>query len=263
MLKLASTQIHFVLATVATLALAACGGGDEDDGGNNNTGGSGGGGGSGTGSNVLVSDFETASGDGKYDGYSENPTQGWKTAWFTYGDKSASPMIFPTRMMPFETVEDPARAPGIHVANAKGSGFSIWGAGMGFNFLVNGVGVPPSKVDLSAFKGISFWMKVTNPALNGPVQVKLVDFDHALVEDGGGCTPLPTPTMGDCNNTHQFQITNATSEWKQFTISFDQMAEEDWGQKFPKDLKEVIGFQFQVRANTTFDFAVDNFELTK
>ncbi|HYO98324.1 MAG TPA: hypothetical protein VER33_27655, partial [Polyangiaceae bacterium] len=256
MLKLASTQIHFVLATVATLALAACGGGDEDDGGNNNTGGSGGGGGSGTGSNVLVSDFETANGDGKYDGYSEKPDYGWKTAWFTYGDKSASAMIFPTRMMPFETVEDPARAPGIHVANAKGSGFSEWGAGMGFNFLVNGVNMPPSRADISAYKASSFWLKIGSTALNGPIQVKLVDFDHALVADGGGCTPLPMGTpMYDCNNTFQTLISTATSEWKQFTVTFAEMTEDTWGQKVPMDLKEVIGFQFQVRANTTFDFA--------
>lgn len=265
MLKLASTQIHFVLAMVAAVGLAACGGGDEDDGGNGNTGGAGGGGGgSGTGTNELVSDFDMPNGDGAYDSYSEKPALGWKVAWFTYNDMTAGAMQMPVAMMPFVATMDATRPTGEqYVAKTNGSGFTLWGAGMGFNFAVSGLNMPPSKVDISAFKGIRFWLKVTNPAINGTVSVKLVDFDHAEVKDGGGCTKLTTPTMFDCNNTFQYPLTNATSDWKQFNIAFSEMTEQDWGQKFPMDLKEVIGFQFQVPANTTFDFAVDEFELTK
>ena len=61
-----------------------------------------------------------------------------------------------------------------------------------------------------------------------------------------------------CDNSHGKDM-EASKEWKQVKVAFKDLAQgAGWGKKFDFDAKEVIGIQWQVAQNLTFDLAIDN-----
>lgn len=263
----ASSRI-FVLCSALSFSIVACDGGDDTT---ENpppppaaTGGSGGGGAPAT-TGTIVANCDELN-PMAHDGYYKNDTEGWEIAWFTYTDNAESAAagkamgtITPAEKAPFVCTQDAADATNpTYVFNAKGSGFATWGCGMGFNFKIMTDPTPPGTVDLSKFAGIKFSIKV-NSAETGTVRVKLVDAQTTPVARGGTCDSA----LGACDNNFGYILSNTTvGTWVDFTIPWSDLKQETWSSQMfttGPQISKAIGFQFQVKQNTNFDYSVDNF----
>lgn len=261
-MKRLSNQYTLPLLVALSAALAAgC-----DDGGSNTDGTAGmgnmpAGGNGGGGAEVpvlIISDFETPSTtDDVYDGHSEDATRGWVIDWFTYTDKadgmSPNGMITPPEGERFVAQEDATRAGSPHVANITGGNWKSWGAGMGFNF-TNPVG----PVNLTEFKGVSFWGKANVPQSYN-VKVKIVDARNTPVDRGGTCVPGMPKAGARCDDVPLFKAA-LTNEWQRFDITWDKFKPEGWGGTGYTDvqLDSVLSIQFQVGTEAMFSISVDS-----
>jgi hypothetical protein len=158
---------------------------------------------------------------------------------------------------------------GTMAAHTSGSGFTTWGAGMGFNMLTpvsaspSGLEAPcvpatanPGRVDLSMFTGLSFSVK----AAGHSVRLKVTDAQSVPTTVGGDCVPSEIETER-CEDAFGKVLTLATpGQWEDFSFSWAELTQEGWGRKFATGLQTtaVIAVQFQVTASTAFDFWVDN-----
>lgn len=268
----ASSRI-FVLCSALSFSIVACDGGDDDT---DPTpappaasGGMGGGGGTPVTGNV-VANCEDDHNALAHDGYYMDATNGWEIAWFTYTDNAESAAsgkaqgtITPPEKAAFVCIQDPQDATNpSYVFNAKGSGFATWGAGMGFNLKIPPSGAPegtqPGLADISTFTGIKFSIKV-NSAETGTVRVKMVDAQSTPPDRGGTCDKA----LGACDNNFGMVLMGTTvGTWVDFTIPFADLRQETWSSQMfttGPQTTAVIGFQFQVKQNTNFDYSVDNF----
>jgi len=141
------------------------------------------------------------------------------------------------------------------VFNAKGSGFTQWGAGMELTLDLD---APlPTGVDLSSFRLIRFWAKV-NSATTGAIRLMLIDAQTTPTARGGTCTG----ETGACENYFGHPLVTLSLEWQQFVVPFTMLKQATWSsQMFPApDLTQVFGFRFQA-GKTSFDYSIDNVEL--
>lgn len=268
--QVVSTRSCLILS--ALLSLAAFGCSSDDSGNDDNTGGApptmpqGGSSGAGAGDGLLLADCELAStaDPNVHDGYMANAASGWEIAWFTYTDSAdamaagtAVGTITPPEMAGFVCVQDMRNGAPTWVFNAKGMGFTAWGAGMGFNMKIMTEPTPPGNVDLSQYTGVKFWAKV-NSATTGQVRLKVVDQQTTPIARGGTCTG----NNGKCDNTFGFPLATINTDWQEFTVPFSSMKQETWASEMftAVQTSNVIGFQFQV-GKTAFDFSVDDFRL--
>jgi hypothetical protein len=130
----------------------------------------------------------------------------------------------------------------------QGSGFTLWGAGEGFNFddPGNGDGGSAKVVyDASAYAGIVFWAKAGSGSTTSlRVNVSDKDTDPA----GGVCAPV-----SKCNDHFGATIPLAT-EWRQIVLPFSELKQAGWGMPASSfDAAHVYACQFQVPAAATFD----------
>jgi hypothetical protein len=262
----ASSRI-FVLCSALSFSMSACGGGDDTTDPPpppGATGGSGGGG-SPAASNVIAN-CEDDHNALAHDGYFKSEAEGWEIAWFTYTDNveaaaqgKGQGTIVPAEKTAFVCIQDATdTVNSSYVFNAKGGGFTLWGAGMGFNLKIAPEGTPPGLADLSKFTGIKFSIKVATPE-TGNVRVKMVDAQTTPVARGGTCDAA----LGACDNNFGQELANTTpGTWVDFQIPFASLKQETWSSQMfttGPQITSVIGFQFQVKNNRTFDYSVDNF----
>jgi hypothetical protein len=207
---------------------------------------------------LMVSDFETPSVmDGVFDGHSEDAARGWMIDWFTYTDsmdgKSPAGMITPMEKARFIAKEDASRVGNTHVGNIVGGNWLSWGAGMGFNFKN-----PVAVVNLSEFKGVSFWAKSTTPATYS-LKVKMVDARNTPASGGGTCVAGMPAAALRCHDVPLYKA-SLNSEWKRFDVTWDQFKPEGWGMTgyTGVQLDGVLSIQFQVGTDAMFDVSVDS-----
>lgn len=187
----------------------------------------------------------------------------WEGAWYTYTDMTAG-AIAPAEGATFVPEMSDNGTPAAH---ASGDGFTDWGAGMGFNLLTpvdpgtSGLEAPcvpasgnPGSVDLSMFTGISFSAKASGHA----VRLKVTDAQSVPTTVDGACVPSEIETER-CEDSFG-KVLTLTPEWQDFKFSWAELTQEGWGKKFPDGLQTsaIIAVQFQVTANTAFDYWVDN-----
>jgi len=166
-------------------------------------------------------------------------------AWFTYNDMSAGGAQVP----PMGAAFVPTMIPGgngmsLLAAHTNGSGFSNWGAGMGFD--LNNDGVNPKKTyNVSAFAGITFWAK-------GSPMIRFKVLVAATVPpaQGGTC-------MSNCGDSHGMNI-GLSQSWTQYTVPFSSLAQEGWGTAAVFNTSTVLSVQFSVGPNAAFDFWIDD-----
>jgi hypothetical protein len=184
-------------------------------------------------------------------------THGRVGAWYVYNDATAGAVEHPGT--PFaDTLLDPPRGTSHYAARMDGSGFTTWGAGMGFNFHDPGDGDGGSTkttYDASAYVGITFWAKAGATSTGAlRVNISTKDTDPA----GGVCAPV-----AKCSDHFGVNLT-ITSDWTQQTFMFSDMAQLGWGQSVPKfDATAVYAMQFQVGKATTFDITIDDVAFIK
>jgi hypothetical protein len=124
-------------------------------------------------------------------------------------------MMYPDPAGPFTMAEtgDVCRKLAVHV---RGSGFSLWGADVGF-----GLGDP---YDASKYIGFVFWAKIDTGTV-AVVRVAFPDKDSSLV--GGICTPNSTGPSA-CGDHFGLRV-SLTSTWRKYAISFAELSQDGWG----------------------------------
>jgi len=188
------------------------------------------------------------------DGDSSIPeTDGRVGAWFTFNDESSGGTQTPSPDGDFVPV---AGGPGasLFMAQTTGDGFTVWGAGMGFdlNNPGDGSGGPgiKSTYDATGHTGVAFQAK-------GTVSLRVGLFVEAVVpeEFGGTCVP-GTEEGEECNDAHgkDFVLGDA---WEQYLLPFDEIAQSGWGQSATFDQSKLTGIQFGISEGVTFDVQVD------
>ncbi len=175
---------------------------------------------------------------------------GRKGAWYTYNDETESATHVPASDEPFAPVEG-GPEDSLFMAHTDGSGFAVWGAGLGLDLNNEGddEGGPGIRnpYDASAFSGVVFTARG-----NSPVRVKFLVDAVVPTETGGSCD---SPT--DCEDAHG-KIVPLTGEWQQFQVGFDELFQEGWGIAAAFDAGTLMSIQFQVPASTDFEFDLDN-----
>jgi len=151
------------------------------------------------------------------------------------------------------------RCESLYALCMSGSGFTEWGAGMGTDL---GPTVDTMKMpfDASGYKGIAFWARIeagTSPV----VRVSLKDGDTA--PEGGKCDESMPSGETACNDDWGKTI-NVTSEWKPYTVMFDEMRQSGWGATYSAfDATTVFGLQWQFGPNLDFDLCIDDVQLVR
>ena len=225
---------RFLITVVAGTGLAGCAGGDRDDDGTTPTGPS-----------DLIDDLE----DGDDAIYATNGRIG---GWYTFNDESTTGTQVPPGSG-FTTTTGGADGSAF-AAGTSGNGFTVWGAGMGFdlnNPAAVGMPGPRAQYDASRFASIAFKAKG-----NVPIRVSLEVAGVTPTDRGGTCAP--SMAMGEeCDDLHG-TLVDLTPEWKDYVIEFGQLRQGGWGKAVPFAATDVTAVLFQTDKDVSFDIAVDD-----
>jgi hypothetical protein len=150
--------------------------------------------------------------------------------WFTYNDATPGAMQTPSVGGSFNTTQlMPPRGSSNYAVHTSGSGFTGWGAGMGFNF----IGPKMSTVDASKYKGITFYGKGS-----GTIRVNVLT--KATAPEGCVCTTQPK----GCYD-HFAALKTLPADWSQLNVSFTELAQQGYGAPATFDPKTLLGVNFQ------------------
>ncbi|MDI1431156.1 carbohydrate binding domain-containing protein [Polyangium sorediatum] len=221
---------------------ASGGGGPGPGGGGPGGGGPGGGGpgGGGQGQVTLIDDMEDQNG-------SITPNAGMLGAWYTYNDETVGATQTPTVGDPFEMAAlSPPRGSSAYGANTKGSGFTTWGAGFGFD--LNNDGVTKKAFNAAQFAGIQFWAKIGG----GTGAVRLNVGDSQTTPEAGNCGAT-------CSDDFGANVT-LTTDWKEFKFSFADLATVNWSKQNLTAIKKdaLYYIHFQAAQSMAFDIWIDD-----
>ena len=187
-----------------------------------------------------------------------NPAGGWVGGFYIFNDK----MNDMTAQMSGVQAVDRCGGESKYAYCTKGGGFATWGAGFGTDLGAADVAAMTKEtVDLSAYKGVSFWIRRNSGAM--PSTVKLIIPDANTAEEGKGCTnDGEAPATMKCDPF----TTNVplSAEWTKQTITFDKLKQGGWGKPssaFAKD--KVFGIQLQFGPSTDFDVCFDQLVLVR
>jgi len=133
--------------------------------------------------------------------------------WYTVGDGTSS-MLDPAGGSSFTpTMIDGGRGTSHYAARLTGSGFTGWGALMGFP--LDTVGLDNEPYDARNADGIDFWMK-SNVAVFVSFQIPAT----TSVSNGGGAC-VDSATVWNCNNIFGYFIpTPSSDEWVDYHVPF-------------------------------------------
>jgi hypothetical protein len=181
-------------------------------------------------------------------------------AWYSYNDTTSTTQVPPagTPGFPMSPITPP-RGTSNYAANTTGSGFTTWGAGIGFDLNNGGgdSGAGKQPYDASQYKGITFWAKA-GPGGIGNIRMNVQDAQTA--PEGGICST--TATKG-CND-HRGTSVSLTQDWKQFTFTFDSLKQLGFGMAYPTfQTNKLYAIQFQAGTKVKFDIWLDDIAFYK
>lgn len=175
--------------------------------------------------------------------------------WYPYGDGTATPSFGIAAITPGK------RGPNsTYAVHTSGSGFMIWGSGIGADLNNSGTGTS-NKVpyDASAYRGITFWAR---SATTMTVTAVIPD-GNTDAAGSRGTNPSPTPCTvvpdGVCDH-HWTAGISLTPAWKRYTVLFAELVLEPGGFPVPTapDPSRMVSVQFRVTAGNTYDFWIDD-----
>lgn len=189
---------------------------------------------------AIIDDME----DGDYDICENEDRTG---SWYTYNESTTGTQ---TLELYLEARED-----SVVEMRTVGSSIGSWGATVGV--ILNGVTLAARlPYDVSGYTGIRFWIR-RGPDSSSPsgVIVNMVQENTANTDQGGTCEEGPE----DCSD-HYADSVSVSSTWKQYTLPFSGFDQVGWGDYFPMDLENVLGFEFLMEEYSAFDLLIDDFE---
>jgi hypothetical protein len=197
----------------------------------------------------IVSTFEDGTG-------SVNQTAGRGGGFYMFNDMTGT-QTPPPGGLPDATASP--RCGGMFALCMKGTGFTVWGAGMGTDLGMvssDDAGMmTKTSYDASMYKGISFWAKA-NPGSALALRVSLKDANTA--PEGGVCDPAMTSGAEACNDDWGKNLT-LTTEWAPYTVLYSELRQSMWGKQFPAfDDTAVYAIQYQVNKGLDFDLCIDD-----
>jgi hypothetical protein len=181
-------------------------------------------------------------------------------AWDIVSDESSMPILEPPRGHFLPTPIKGGRGTSSHyAAHFAGSGFTDWGALMGFT-LNNDQGLFSSTYKASAYGGITFWMK-SNVAVSVSFRVPAT----SPVDKGGTCKDGASEF--NCNNDFQFRLSAPPDPnvWAEYNVPFAASAQGTGGHPrtplfgdatWNADL--LVAVNFKVDAFKAFDVWIDD-----
>jgi hypothetical protein len=168
--------------------------------------------------------------------------------WFTVGD-GTSTMLDPAQGTPFTPAMIPGgRGKSHYAARFTGSGFTDFGAFMGFDF--DAQGTATKTYDASSTGGITFWMKS-----NVSVSIEFLIPETVLLKNGGSC--VASATNPNCNSHFSFEITAPSPDWTQYYVPFAALAQINGGTA-TWNPQQLLGVEFFVGPGAAFDVWVDD-----
>jgi hypothetical protein len=162
-------------------------------------------------------------------------------SWYTYNDGTGSQI--PSTTTPCV----PAGLGGGYCGSSnaqhtQGSGFTTWGAGLGFDFDNTGSGTRHA-YDVSGLTGIAF-------QATGPTTLRFMVTEMATTPtaQGGSCTT-------NCSDAHGVAI-SLGSGWAQHVIPFSSLTQVGWWTPASFAPSTALSVQFQVAQGQSFDFSI-------
>lgn len=174
-------------------------------------------------------------------------------AWFSYGDSTVGASLTPAAGTVFKPTTPGNNS--MYAACLKGSGFTTWGAGLGFNLNDPGNGMGGSAVksfDAAGYSGIVFWAKAST-ALSIKFKVPTKSSDPA------GSVCMGSTGAMSCYN-HPAKELVLSTEWQSYTVPFASLMQEaGWGLQTAFNPSDLFGVRIEVgSAAGSFDFCVDD-----
>ncbi len=168
---------------------------------------------------------------------------GRKGVWYAFNDSRSTQWPAPTAP---GTPIAPSLIPGGREESTRamhtfGDGFSEWGAGIGFDLVLDGTEY--STYDASAYDGIAFWAK--SEAGPASISVRISTSATTLVKYGGTCLNEPCHPLAT--------ELGLSSEWNHYFIPFARL---DTGG--PVDRSQLTNVQFMTPEGSAFDYWVDD-----
>jgi len=167
-------------------------------------------------------------------------------AWFSFNDKTAGSQLPAADAETFVMSEVvPPRSGSHYAARSHGGGFTIWGAGIGFELYSQ------KAYDLSRYAGITFW------ARRAPETASALRFavtDSATAPRGGRCQT--------CSDYFGSDLRLSTA-FRRYSFTWDELEQEGWGEppSDSLDTARVYGVRFQTDPIEEFDFWIDDIAL--
>jgi len=200
-------------------------------------------------------------------------TDGRQGAWFVFNDETEGGVQGPS--CPF--VPAAGGAPNsdgtvpetLGAARTSGSGYTEWGAGIGFNLKDAGcaevdeacecVGeaATPTAYDATQYEGISYYARYYGEMTGVPVIFKVVTQGVVLEADGGTCV---VAEGAQCEGAYQTSKPAFASGWTKYEIPFSSLTQPSYvgTNAIPFDPTTLWALQWQVNQNVAaFDFAID------
>ena len=171
--------------------------------------------------------------------------------WFTFNDATTGATQTPAAGSSFlpSLIPDGGRGSSTHAAHTSGSGFTVWGAGMGFDLNDAGGNTTKNTYDASQYTGFTFYVMA---GAGGSTTVRFNVPTKATDPVGGICTPSTK-----CND-HFGETLNLTNSWTQVTVKFSDLAQQGWGTPATFQASQMYGVELQFDPNVNFDLWVDD-----
>jgi len=170
--------------------------------------------------------------------------------WFTFNDGSEG-FINPSPQNDFYMSDVGApRAGSTKAVYVQGGNFTGWGAGVAFNFALDG-GAPVA-YDVSTAGGAQFWAKADNPLV---VTIALPNVDTDA--QGGRCE---ASGQGDnaCYSHFSKQL-SLTAQWTEHTVRWSELEQPDFGRRVPTfEATQVYSMNFSIAIDQPFGVWIDD-----
>lgn len=173
--------------------------------------------------------------------------------WFSYNDDTNKDTGSGTTQWPKAGAErfsmdpiSPPRKGSRKAARTNGAGYSNWGAGIGFDLLVQ------QPYDASRYSGITFFLRRA-PGADAAVRFNVTDRN--------------TSPLGDnCDADHNGCYSDfgvdlvATESWQEIKLRWSDLSQPSWAVESYDAIatSALYGIRFQARPNTRFDFSIDD-----